>query len=206
MPEIRSVCVFCGSSPGLSPDYSAAARALGKLLGERRITLVYGGSSIGLMRAIADACLENGGHVIGVMPQGLVDREVAYAALKEMHVVENMSIRKQKMADLSDAFIAMPGGIGTLDEIFEVMSWNQLGIIDKPMGLLNTNGYYDHLQTFMEYAVNQRFVRKEHHDNLLIHAQPDELLAMMENHISVKVDSKWIDELKSATSAHMKEK
>jgi uncharacterized protein (TIGR00730 family) len=203
MPEIRSVCVFCGSSPGLDPDYTRAARELGTLLGQRKITLVYGGSSIGLMRAIADACLDNGGHVIGVMPQGLIDKEVAYAALKEMHVVENMSIRKQKMADLSDAFIAMPGGIGTLDEIFEVMSWNQLGIIDKPMGLLNTKNYYNHLHTFLDYAVAQRFVRPEHHENLLMHAQPAELLTMMEKHISVKVDSKWIDELKSATSQHM---
>jgi len=203
MPEIRSVCVFCGSSPGLDPDYTRAARELGALLGQRGITLVYGGSSIGLMRAIADACLDNGGHVVGVMPQGLVDKEVAYAVLKEMHIVESMSIRKQTMADLSDAFIAMPGGIGTLDEIFEVMSWNQLGIMDKPMGLLNIKGYYDQLYAFLEYAVNQHFIRQEHHKNLLINSRPGELLGMMEKHISVKVDSKWIDELKSATSAQM---
>ncbi|KAF5032344.1 LOG family protein YvdD [anaerobic digester metagenome] len=176
------------------------------MLGQRKITLVYGGSSIGLMRAVADACLENGGHVIGVMPQGLVDREVAYAVLKEMYVVENMSIRKQKMADLSDAFIAMPGGIGTLDEIFEVMSWNQLGIIDKPLGLLNTNGYYNHLYAFLEYAVKQRFVRQEHHENLLIHTHPDALMSLMEKYTAIQVDSKWIDDLKRATSKHLNRK
>ncbi len=199
MNNIKSICVFCGSSTGLMPEYTKAARELGTLMAQKGITLVYGGSNIGLMRSIADACLNAGGHVIGVMPKGLIDREVAYSALKEFHVVENMSIRKQKMADLSDAFIAMPGGIGTLDEIFEVMSWNQLEIMEKPMALLNTEGYYDHLARFLDYTVEQRFVRPEHRSNLLVNADPAQLLAEIEVFKAQKVDSKWIDDLKADT-------
>lgn len=181
------------------PQYTQAARELGTLMAQKGITLVYGGSNIGLMRSIADACLAGGGHVIGVMPKGLIDREVAYTELKEFHVVENMSIRKQKMADLSDAFIAMPGGIGTLDEIFEVMSWNQLEIMEKPMALLNTAGYYDHLAKFLDYTVEQRFVRPEHRSNLLVNAEPAQLLEEIEVFKAQKVDSKWIDDLKADT-------
>jgi uncharacterized protein (TIGR00730 family) len=201
--EIKSICVFCGSSPGSDPDYTIAARQLGRLLGRKRITLVYGGSNIGLMRAIADACLSEGGHVVGVMPKGLIDREVAYTELKEFHVVESMSIRKEKMAELSDAFIAMPGGIGTLDEIFEAMSWNQLEIMDKPVALLNTRGFYNQLVSFLEYTVDQRFVRPEHHQNLLVNETPELLLDAIENHVSLRVDSKWIDDLKAQTKSRM---
>jgi uncharacterized protein (TIGR00730 family) len=200
MKKINSICVFCGSSPGADPDYTIAARQLGRLMGQQGITLVYGGSNIGLMRAIADACLAEGGHVIGVMPQGLIDREVAYTNLKEFHVVESMSIRKEKMAELSDAFIAMPGGIGTLDEIFEAMSWNQLEIMDKPVALLNTKGFYNQLVSFLDYTVKQRFVRPEHHKNLLVDENPERLLESIEGYISLKVDSKWIDDLKSETA------
>jgi uncharacterized protein (TIGR00730 family) len=200
MKKIKSICVFCGSSPGADPDYTTAARRLGRLMGQQGITLVYGGSNIGLMRAIADACLAEGGHVIGVMPRGLIAREVAYTDLKEFHVVESMSIRKEKMAELSDAFIAMPGGIGTLDEIFEAMSWNQLEIMDKPVALLNTKGFYDQLVSFLDYTVNQRFVRPEHNRNLLVNENPELLLEAIENYVSLKVDSKWIDDLKSETA------
>lgn len=200
MKKIKSICVFCGSSPGADPDFTASARQLGKLMGQQGITLVYGGSNIGLMRAIADACLAEGGHVIGVMPQGLIDREVAYTDLKELHVVESMSIRKEKMAMLSDAFIAMPGGIGTLDEIFEAMSWNQLEIMDKPVALLNTKGFYDQLVGFLDYTVEQRFVRPEHRNNLLVDDNPENLLESIENYVSLKVDSKWIDDLKAETA------
>ncbi|KAF0199503.1 MAG: hypothetical protein FD166_626 [Bacteroidetes bacterium] len=203
MRKIKSICVFCGSSPGSDPEYTAAARQLGRLLGRKRITLVYGGSNIGLMRAIADACLAEGGHVVGVMPQGLIDREVAYTELKEFHVVESMSIRKEKMAELSDAFIAMPGGIGTLDEIFEAMSWNQLEIMDKPVALLNTKGFYNQLVSFLEYTVEQRFVRPEHHKNLLVNEYPEHLLEAIEGYESLKVDSKWIDDLKAQTKSRM---
>lgn len=204
MREIKSICVFCGSSPGADPEYSHAARELGKLLGRKGITLVYGGSNIGLMRVIADACLSEGGHVIGVMPRGLIDREVAYTSLKEFHVVESMSIRKEKMAELSDAFIAMPGGIGTLDEIFEAMSWNQLEIMDKPVALLNTAGFYNQLVDFLRLTVEQRFVRPEHFTNLLVHENPGELLNLIASHVTVKVDSKWIDDLKEQTSLRIK--
>lgn len=204
MREIKSICVFCGSSPGADPEYSHAARELGKLLGRKGITLVYGGSNIGLMRVIADACLSEGGHVIGVMPRGLIDREVAYTSLKEFHVVESMSIRKEKMAELSDAFIAMPGGIGTLDEIFEAMSWNQLEIMDKPVALLNTAGFYNQLVDFLRLTVEQRFVRPEHFTNLLVHENPAELLNLIASHVTVKVDSKWIDDLKEQTSLRIK--
>lgn len=200
MKKIKSICVFCGSSPGADPDFTASARQLGKLMGQQGITLVYGGSNIGLMRAIADACLAEGGHVIGVMPQGLIDREVAYTDLKEFHVVESMSIRKEKMAMLSDAFIAMPGGIGTLDEIFEAMSWNQLEIMDKPVALLNTKGFYDQLVGFLNYTVEQKFVRPEHRNNLLVDENPEKLLEAIENYVSLKVDSKWIDDLKVETA------
>lgn len=204
MREIKSICVFCGSSPGADPEYSHAARELGMLLGRKGITLVYGGSNIGLMRVIADACLSEGGHVIGVMPRGLIDREVAYTSLKEFHVVESMSIRKEKMAELSDAFIAMPGGIGTLDEIFEAMSWNQLEIMDKPVALLNTAGFYNQLVDFLRLTVEQRFVRPEHFTNLLVHGNPAELLNLIASHVTVKVDSKWIDDLKEQTSLRIK--
>ena len=200
MKKIKSICVFCGSSPGADPDFTTSARELGKLMGQRGITLVYGGSNIGLMRAIADACLAEGGHVIGVMPQGLIDREVAYTDLKEFHVVESMSIRKEKMAVLSDAFIAMPGGIGTLDEIFEAMSWNQLEIMDKPVALLNTKGFYDQLVSFLNYTVEQKFVRPEHRNNLLVDENPEKLLEAIEDYVSLKVDSKWIDDLKAETA------
>lgn len=199
MRKINSICVFCGSSPGADPAFTTAARQLGRLMGEQGITLVYGGSNIGLMRAIADACMDAGGHVIGVMPQGLIDREVAYSGLNEFHVVETMSNRKEKMGELSDAFIAMPGGIGTLDEIFEAMSWNQLEIMDKPLALLNTAGYYDHLVRFLDYTVEQRFVRSEHRKNLLVNADAEQLLREIENYVSLKVDSKWIDDLKAQT-------
>jgi len=200
MKKIKSICVFCGSSPGADPDFTTSARELGKLMGQRGITLVYGGSNIGLMRAIADACLAEGGHVIGVMPKGLIDREVAYTDLKEFHVVESMSIRKEKMAVLSDAFIAMPGGIGTLDEIFEAMSWNQLEIMDKPVALLNTKGFYDQLVSFLDYTVEQKFVRPEHRNNLLVDENPEKLLEAIDNYVSLKVDSKWIDDLKAETA------
>jgi len=201
---IKSICVFCGSSTGSDPDYTHAARALGALMGKKGITLVYGGSNIGLMRSIADACLQEGGRVIGVMPKGLIEKEVAYTALKEFHVVDSMSIRKEKMALLADAFIAMPGGIGTLDEIFEVMSWNQLEIIDKPIALLNTKGYYNHLVQFLDYTVTQKFVRPEHRGKLLVNEDPEALVVALLSFRQQKVSSKWIDDLKADTAGMMK--
>jgi hypothetical protein len=203
MDTVKSICVFCGSSPGTLPEYTQAARNLGRLMGEMGITLVYGGSNIGLMRAIADACMESGGNVIGVMPHGLIEREVAYRELKNFFVVETMSERKEKMAELSDAFIAMPGGIGTLDEIFEAMSWNQLEIMDKPVALLNTEGFYNDLIRFLDHTTSQKFVRPEHRNNLLVHEDPAVLLQFILEHKNQKVDSKWIDDLKSETAKRL---
>jgi len=203
MSTIKSICVFCGSSPGALTEYSSAARELGRLMGLQGLTLVYGGSNIGLMRVIADACMANGGHVIGVMPHRLIDREVAYRDLKEFHVVASMSERKEKMAALSDAFIAMPGGIGTLDEIFEAMSWNQLEIMDKPIALLNTAGFYNDLVKFLDHITRQKFVRPEHRNNLIVNDDPARLIAEIHNHVNLKVDSKWIDDLKSETAKRL---
>ena len=203
MSTIKSICVFCGSSPGALTEYSSAARELGRLMGLQGLTLVYGGSNIGLMRVIADACMAKGGHVIGVMPHGLIDREVAYRDLKEFHVVASMSERKEKMAALSDAFIAMPGGLGTLDEIFEAMSWNQLEIMDKPIALLNTAGFYNDLVKFLDHVTHQKFVRPEHRNNLIVNDDPARLIAEIHNHVNLKVDSKWIDDLKSETAKRL---
>ncbi len=199
MKSILNVCVFCGSSPGANSGYSAAARDLGKIIAENGIGLVYGGSNIGLMRAIADEVLMHKGMVIGVMPEGLIKREVAYLSLKEFHVVESMSERKEKMSDLSDAFIALPGGVGTLDELFEVMSWNQLEIIDKPVALYNVSGYFDHLIEFLKHTVQERFIRQEHLSNLIIESNPAALIEKLRNYTPLKVDTKWIDNLKSET-------
>lgn len=203
MNDIKSICVFCGSSPGALPEYTHAARELGRLLAEQEIRLVYGGSSIGLMRVLADSCLGAGGRVTGIMPHNLIEMEVAYRNLTEFYVVETMSERKEMMGRLSDAFIAMPGGVGTLDEIFEVMSWNQLGIMNKPLALLNVEGYYDHLIRFLDYTVNQKFVRPEHRNNLVVSDDPAKVIAGIRSHINQKTDSKWIDDLKSATARRL---
>jgi uncharacterized protein (TIGR00730 family) len=196
MKMISSLCVFCGSSSGGRPEYVKNARILGSELVSRDITLVYGGSNIGVMRAIADTVLGLGGRAIGVMPQQLIDKEVAHKGLTEFHVVGNMSERKERMARLSDAFIALPGGIGTLDEIFEVMSWNQLEIIDKPIALLNTCGYWDGLIRFLSHSVEEKFVRPEHRNNLLSDHDPIRLLDRLSVFEQEKVDNKWIADLK----------
>lgn len=197
MPEIQSICIFCGSSAGSREEYSVKARDLGLLFIEKGITLVYGGSNVGLMRVIADTMLEAGGKVIGVMPHNLIQREVAHKGLTEFHVVETMAERKAVMDKLSDAFIAMPGGIGTLDELFEVMSWNQLELIAKPVALFNVEGYYDNLITFLDHSVDQKFVKPEHRINLVAESDEKILLEKIVNYNPVKVEGrKWIKELK----------
>lgn len=200
MPRINSICIFCGSSSGSEAEYTLKARQLALLLAEKKITLVYGGSNVGLMRVIADVMMSAGGKVIGVMPHSLIRREVAHTGISEFHEVETMSDRKALMNELSDAFIAMPGGIGTLDELFEVMSWNQLELIDKPVALFNVNGYYDHLVQFLDHSVNQRFVKSEHFQNLICESDERLLLEKIENYKAVKVEGgKWIRELKENT-------
>jgi uncharacterized protein (TIGR00730 family) len=197
MDSIKSICVFCGSSAGSREEYSAKARALGLLFVEKGITLVYGGSNVGLMHVIADTMMQAGGKVIGVMPHTLIEREVAHKAITEFHVVETMAERKAVMDKLSDAFIAMPGGIGTLDELFEAMSWNQLDLITKPVALFNVLGYWDHLLSFLDHSVDQRFVKPEHRTNLIAESDENILLDKIMNYKAVKVDGgKWIKELR----------
>jgi len=197
MNPIQSICIFCGSSSGSNPVYTDKAIALGKLFAEKNITLVYGGSNVGLMHVIAETILKSGGKVIGVMPHTLIQREVAHNGLTEFHVVETMAERKALMDQLSDAFIAMPGGIGTLDELFEVMSWNQLELITKPVALYNVLGYYDQLLAFLDHSVEQRFVKPEHRINLIAESDEKVLLEKIITYNPVKVEGgKWIKELK----------
>ena len=165
---MKSLCVFCGSSPGNHPRYLEVARELGTLLARERITLVYGGGRVGLMGALADAALAGGGDVVGVIPQLLLDKEVGHSGLTKLHVVETMAQRKQAMGDLSDAFLTLPGGIGTMDELFEAWTWTQLGLQDKPCGLLNQDGYYDSLIAFLDRCVDDGFLRPRFRAALLV--------------------------------------
>lgn len=173
------VCVFTGSRAGASEDYRDAAVALAKEIAARNITLVYGGGHVGLMGASADAALAAGGRVIGVIPEDIADKEVEHTGLTELHVVASMHERKMKMFKLSDGMIAMPGGLGTLEELFEVWTWNQLGFHAKPVGLLNVGGYYDHLLQFLDHMVEQGFVQQLHRDLLLEDTDPARLLDRM---------------------------
>jgi uncharacterized protein (TIGR00730 family) len=161
-PTTFSVCVYCGSRHGAKPSYTAAARALGEVIGSRGWQLVYGGGKVGLMGEVADATLAAGGRVIGVIPESLMRREVGHAGLHELHVVPNMHQRKQMMAERADAFVALPGGIGTLEELYEVWTWRQLGYHASPIGLLNVEGYYDPLLQFMQRTVDEGFLSVEH--------------------------------------------
>jgi uncharacterized protein (TIGR00730 family) len=177
---VKRICVFCGSSPGAKPDYVQAARALGQTLAQRQITLVYGGSRVGLMGQLAKACLEAGGEVIGVIPRQLVAMEVAFTELAQLVVVESMHERKAKMAELADGFIALPGGLGTFEEFLEVLTWAQLGMHRKPCGFLNTCRYYDKLLSFLDQAVEQQFVEKAHREMIQIDETPQALLDKFE--------------------------
>ena len=174
--KINSVCVYCGISSGILPDYVAAATQFGRLLALRNITLVYGGGNVGLMGALADGALKAGGKVIGVMPQRLIEREAAHNGLTEFYSVSSMHERKMKMADLSDAFVALPGGIGTIEEIFEVYTWTQMGIQRKPCALLNVSGYYSRLISFLEFMADQNFVKDKNYRNLLIDSDGEKLI------------------------------
>ena len=178
------LCVFTGSRPGARGEYADAARALGHELVKRDCGLVYGGGNVGLMTVIADTVLELGGHVTGVIPSALVSKEVAHLGLSDLRIVESMHERKALMADLSDGFIAMPGGIGTMEEFFEVLSWAQLGIHNKPCGLLNVGGYYDHLIQFMDHALAQDFLKAKHRALLIVEDEPSKLLGRFEEFIA----------------------
>lgn len=189
---MRSVCVFCGSGPGANPTYLDLARRTGAVLAERGLTLVYGGGGVGLMGELADAALAVGGHVIGVIPEALAKREVAHLGLPDLRVVGSMHERKALMAELADAFIALPGGLGTLEELFEIVTWAQLGLHAKPCGLVNTDGYYDHLITFLDHAVTARFVRPEHRALIMVEPGPAALLERFDGFVAPQLE-KWID-------------
>jgi len=173
---VKRICVFCGSSPGARPEYVQAARCLGETLARRGLTLVYGGAKVGTMGQVARATLAAGGEVIGVIPRALVEMKVAYADLPDLRVVDSMHERKALMAALADAFIALPGGLGTIDEFFEALTWAQLGMHAKPCGLLNVCGYYDRLVDFLDHTVEQQFVQAAHRHMVLIADDPETLL------------------------------
>jgi len=196
---MRSICVFCGSSTGKNEIYKSSARQFGQLISQENLTLVYGGGKVGLMGILADAVIETGGQSIGVIPQSIVDLEIAHDQLTELIIVNNMSERKEKMTELSDAFVALPGGFGTLDELAEVLTYNQLRIIDKPVGILNINGYFDSLIEFFDHAVDERYVREEHRDNIFISSDANELLEMLKEYQPVTID-KWIRDIKDESS------
>lgn len=172
----RSLCVYCGSRPGLPPGHQAAAATLGRLIGERGWRLVYGGGRSGLMGTVADAALAAGAEVFGVIPRSLMEREVGHSGLSTLRVVETMHERKQAMAEAADAFIALPGGIGTFEELFEVWTWRQLGYHDKPVGLLNAGGYYDMLLGFLQSSVDEGFLSPQQQALLQVGDKPADLL------------------------------
>lgn len=180
----RKFCVFTGSRHGARPEYSDAAKALGRELVARGYGLVYGGGNVGLMTVIADTVLELIGHVTGVIPNSLVSKEVAHRGLTDLRVVQSMHERKALMAELSDGFIAMPGGIGTMEEFFEVLSWAQLGLHDKPCGLLNVAGYYDPLILFLDHAVSDDFLKPKHRALMIVESEPAKLLDRFEEFLS----------------------
>ena len=191
--KIRRICVYCGSSPGKNPAYSHAAQSLAKAMCERDIGLVYGGAAIGIMGAIADAVLGAGGEVIGIIPKSLAVKEVAHENLTEQHIVASMHERKAMMAELSDGFIALPGGWGTLEEIFEILTWAQLGFHEKPCGLLNIEAYYDNLIRFMENSFEQEFVNPLCRPMLIEAREPGVLLDQFTAYRAPKV-RKWVGE------------
>ncbi len=189
--NVQKICVFCGSSFGLRPEYAAAAKALGKILASQGIGLVYGGAKVGLMGTIADAVLQAGGQVIGVIPEGLVLKEIAHSGLTELKVVRSMHERKALMASLSDGFIALPGGFGTFEEFCEILTWAQLGLHHKPCGLLNIAGYYDHLIAMFNHAVGEKLLKPEFRDFVLADTEPELLLEKMRGYRPPATE-KWI--------------
>ena len=189
--NFRRICVFCGSNSGTNPSYRDAAVAMGRLLAERGIELVYGGGNVGLMGGLADAVLEGKGRIIGVIPESLMAKEVGHAVLTDLRIVKSMHERKAPMADLSDGFIAMPGGFGTFEEFCEVVTWSQLGIHAKPCGPLNVNGYYDALLALFDRAVREGFLREENRQMVLEDRDPARLLEKMAQFRAPAVD-KWI--------------
>ncbi|HCF56908.1 MAG TPA: TIGR00730 family Rossman fold protein [Myxococcales bacterium] len=191
---MRRICVFCGSRSGVNPALREQASLFGEVLARKGLTLVFGGGSIGLMGAIADAVLARGGEAIGVIPRGLEAREVAHASLSQLHVVGSMHERKAKMASLADAFVALPGGMGTLDELCEIVTWAQLGIHGKPCGLLNVAGYWNGFLSFLDHAVAEGFLPPEHRRIIQVDDDPERLLDSMSTFVPPQV-RKWLGDV-----------
>ena len=192
MNPIKRICVFCGSSPGARREYAAAAETVARLLVANRIAIVYGGGNVGLMGILADTARAAGGEVIGIIPQSLMAKELAHNGLSDLRVVDSMHERKALMADLSDAFIALPGGYGTFEEFCEVLTWTQLGLQRKPCGILNIEGYYDHLLKLFDHAVAERFLKPEHRALVLADNDPASLIHRLLSYHPPVVE-KWID-------------
>lgn len=191
--QMRNICVFAGSSPGADSAYAAAARALGTELARRSLGLIYGGASVGLMGILADATLAAGGRAVGILPRGLFRREVAHPGLSELHQVASMHERKAQMADLADAFIALPGGYGTFDELFEIVTWAQIGLHNKPIGLLDVGGYFDPLLALVRHAATSGFIPPDH-THLLLHAtEPIALLDRFAAYTPPHLAQKWAE-------------
>jgi uncharacterized protein (TIGR00730 family) len=189
---VQRICVFCGANVGARPAYAEAADELARLLVAEGVGVVYGGTEVGLMGRLADAALAEGGEVIGVIPGALVDKEIAHRGLTDLRVVGSMHERKALMAELSDAFVALPGGLGTLEELFEVYTWSQLGLHRKPCGLLDVEGYYAGIAAFLEHAVEERFLREEHRAMLVVEEDPRTLLDHLLDWEPGVVQPKWI--------------
>lgn len=190
--NMKSICLFCGSSPGVDPAFKLAAAELGTTLAHNNIRLIYGGGHVGLMGVAADACLAAGGEVVGVIPQKLMEKEVGHAGLTKMHVVGTMHERKALMTELCDGFIALPGGYGTLDELFEALTWQQLAYHLLPVGIFNVSGFFDHLVQFLAHAKDQRLLREAHHDSLLVDTDLTRLIARMQSFVPPN-NEKWLD-------------
>ncbi|EIK96467.1 hypothetical protein PMM47T1_11087 [Pseudomonas sp. M47T1] len=190
--SLTSVCVFCGASSGSNPVYREAAITLGRALAERKLTLVYGGGAVGLMGIVADAVLAAGGEVVGIIPHSLNDLEIGHKGLTRLEVVDGMHARKARMAELADAFIALPGGLGTLEELFEVWTWGQLGYHGKPLGLLEVNGFYSKLTGFLDHLVQENFVREQHRSMLQVNESATDLLDTLDAWRPT-VLPKWVD-------------
>ena len=189
---MKSVCLYLGSSPGARPEYEAVVRQLATTIAHRNMTLVYGGGNVGLMGVAANAALEAGGEVIGVIPADIAEKEVGHYGLTELQVVGSMHERKMRMAKLADGIIALPGGLGTLEELFEMLTWSQLGFHNKPIGLVNVAGYFDLLLAFLDHSVEERFVKQAHRDLLLMDRDPELLLDRMVGYEPPVID-KWLD-------------
>jgi uncharacterized protein (TIGR00730 family) len=190
---VRRVCVFCGSSPGARPAYAEATTELARVLVAEGLELVYGGADVGLMGTLADTVLAEGGEATGVIPRALVEKEIAHNGLSDLRVVGSMHERKALMADLADAFVALPGGLGTLEELLEIYTWAQLGLHQKPCALLDVEGYYAGIATFLGHAVEERFLREEHRAMLIVEREPRALIDRLSRFEPGAVRPKWID-------------